>query len=192
MAGGKTQMRRKARDVRAAAYTADPAAGRRLAEFATQVAAAAALARPVVSGYLPIGDEIDPCPLMAALDPSATACCLPVIGGPASALSFRAWRSGDPLVERMWGIREPAPDAPAVEPDLLLVPLLAVDRHGNRLGYGGGYYDRTLARLRRLKPVFAIGLAFEAQWVDAVPSEAYDEPLDAVLTPNGLARTGQR
>ena len=75
--------------------------------------------------------------------------------------------------------------APAVDPDVVLCPLLAFDRTGHRLGYGGGFYDRTLARLRALKPVVAIGLAYDEQRVDAVPHLDYDERLDWVLTPTG-------
>ena len=85
----------------------------------------------------------------------------------------------------MWGIREPAPDAAIVDPDILLVPLLAFDAAGWRLGYGGGYYDRTLQRLRALKPVTAIGLAFDEQRVPAVPHGPFDQRLDWIVTGSG-------
>ena len=84
----------------------------------------------------------------------------------------------------MWGIREPKPEAPEVEPDILLVPLLAFDRAGNRIGYGAGYYDMTIARLRARKPITAIGIAFAIQEVPAVPATERDERLDLVLTEN--------
>jgi 5-formyltetrahydrofolate cyclo-ligase len=84
-----------------------------------------------------------------------------------------------------WGIAEPMDDKPALDPDILLVPLLAFDVRGYRLGYGGGFYDRTLHRLRKLKPVVAVGLAYDELRVDAVPAESYDERLDWVLTPSG-------
>ena len=90
----------------------------------------------------------------------------------------------------MWGIREPLPTAPLVEPDVLLSPLLAFDARGYRLGYGGGFYDRTLARLRGIKTVVAIGLALDEQKVDAVPHADYDERVDWVLTPSGPLRCG--
>ena len=101
-------------------------------------------------------------------------------------LLFRRWRIGDPLIARTWGILEPDESAAVVEPDVLLLPLLAFDAEGWRLGYGGGFYDRTLTRLRRRKPIVAIALAFASQEVDAVPHSAYDERLDWVLTPEGL------
>jgi 5-formyltetrahydrofolate cyclo-ligase len=107
--------------------------------------------------------------------------------GKAKPLLFRAWRPGDALETRMWGIREPSADQALLRPDVLLVPLLAFDRDGWRLGYGGGFYDRTLRDLRAAAPsVAAIGLAFDPQEVDAVPHLDYDEPLDMVLTPTRL------
>ena len=95
---------------------------------------------------------------------------------------MRAWRFGEPLARAVWGIREPATDAPEVEPDVILVPLLAFDRRGHRLGYGGGYYDRTIARLRAKRGAVAIGLAFSIQEVPAVPTSDRDVRLDLVLT----------
>jgi 5-formyltetrahydrofolate cyclo-ligase len=87
-----------------------------------------------------------------------------------------------------WGISEPLPDKPVLEPDVVLVPLLAFDTQGFRLGYGGGFYDRTLARLRAIKPVVAVGIAYDELKVDAVPHRSYDERLDWVLTPSGPQR----
>jgi 5-formyltetrahydrofolate cyclo-ligase len=95
---------------------------------------------------------------------------------------------GSPLKTVVWGIREPDESAPAVEPDVLLVPLLVFDRTGMRLGYGGGFYDRTLHDLRARKRIVAVGLAYASQEVDAVPYLDYDERLDWVLTPEGLIR----
>jgi 5-formyltetrahydrofolate cyclo-ligase len=143
-----------------------------------------------VSGFLPIGEELDPAPLMLRLAGEGYGLCLPVMEAKGKPLLFRAWRPGDALEEVMWGIREPLASAPLVEPDVVLGPLLAFDATGYRLGYGGGFYDRTLARLRSLKKVTAIGLALDEQRVDAVPHEDYDEPLDWVLTPSGPLRCG--
>jgi 5-formyltetrahydrofolate cyclo-ligase len=103
-------------------------------------------------------------------------------------LVFRAWVPGDAMDKGVWGIPEPKPDKPVLEPDILLVPLLAFDVDGCRLGYGGGFYDRTLARLRAIKPVVAIGLAYDEQRVNAVPHLDYDQRLDWVLTPSGPIR----
>jgi 5-formyltetrahydrofolate cyclo-ligase len=89
-----------------------------------------------------------------------------------------------------WGIVEPLPDKPAVDPDVLIVPLLAFDKRGYRLGYGGGFYDRTLARLRAVKPVITVGVAYDEQEVDVVPTDVYDQQLDWMLTPSGPKRFG--
>lgn len=140
----------------------------------------------VVSGFLSIGEEIATGPLLEALRASGCRLCLPVMRGRNQRLEFRAWAPGDPLEEKMWGIREPGAAAEVVEPTILLVPLLAFDAAGWRLGYGGGYYDRTLRALREAGFVRAIGLGFDMQRVDAVPHLDYDEPIDQVLTPSGL------
>ncbi|MEO1694377.1 MAG: 5-formyltetrahydrofolate cyclo-ligase [Pseudomonadota bacterium] len=110
---------------------------------------------------------------------------LPVMRGRGQPLDFHSWQRGDPLETVQWGIREPTASAPSVRPSVLLVPLLAVDAQGYRLGYGGGFYDRTLGGLRRDggPPIIAVGLAFDQQCVDALPRDAYDAPVDALLTP---------
>ena len=141
-----------------------------------------------VSAYAAMGSEIDAFPLLMRLSSVGYRLCLPVITPLGNPLIFRSWAPGDVLVPRKWGIREPADAAALIEPDVLLVPLLAFDAGGARLGYGGGYYDRTIARLRALKPVVAIGLAFDEQEIAAVPVEAHDERLDWVLTPSGARR----
>ena len=140
----------------------------------------------VFSSYRSIGTECDPIPLESALASAGHTIGLPVIKRKGEPLQFRRWQSGDPLIARTWGILEPGESAAVVEPDVLLLPLLAFDAAGWRLGYGGGFYDRTLARLRVRKPIIAMALAFAVQEVDAVPHSAYDERLDWVLTPEGL------
>ena len=107
---------------------------------------------------------------------------MPVVAGRGKPLVMRAWAWGESLGSGVWGIREPKPEAAEVEPDILLVPLLAFDRLGHRIGYGAGYYDRTIAHLRSRKPVTAVGLAFAAQEVPTVPVTPRDAPLDLVLT----------
>jgi 5-formyltetrahydrofolate cyclo-ligase len=136
----------------------------------------------VVSGFSPMRSEINPVPLMRRLADRGVQLALPVVQGRGMPLVFRAWTFGDPLVPGVWGIREPGAEAPVVEPDLLLVPLAAFDRRGFRLGYGGGYYDRTLDALRRVKAIVAMGLAFAAQEIARVPEMPYDARLDFVLT----------
>ena len=148
----------------------------------------APMVRPpgVVSAFLNIGSEPETAGLIANLGEAGYVAALPVMVAKAAPLVFRAWTPGDPLVERAWGIREPADTLPAVEPDVLLVPLLAFDRAGGRLGYGGGYYDRTLHALRRRRPVIAVGVAFDEQEVDAVPRSDYDERIDWIMTPSAM------
>ena len=139
----------------------------------------------VVSAYYPMAGEIWPLRLMAALKAKGHALALPVMQGKSDPLLFRAWAPGDELIAGVWGIRQPAPSQPVVLPDILLVPLLAFDIQGYRLGYGGGYFDRTLHDLRRRKPILAVGLGLDELEVDAVPHLDYDERLDWILTPSG-------
>lgn len=144
----------------------------------------AAFAGRVVSGYLPIRTEIDPRPALAeATDRSPV--CMPVIDGRARPLRFRAWHPGAELAEGPFGTGAPA-EGRFLVPDVLVVPLLAFDRSGARLGYGGGYYDRTLEGLRHAGRPVAVGFAYAAQEVDAVPVEPTDQRLDAVVTEEGL------
>jgi 5-formyltetrahydrofolate cyclo-ligase len=136
----------------------------------------------VVSGFMPMRSEINPLPLMKRLAEAGAQLALPVTGRRGDPLVMRTWAWGEPLASGVWGIREPKPEAPPVDPDILLVPLLAFDRAGRRLGYGGGYYDLTLARLRSRKAVTAIGLAFAMQEIPGVPTTPHDATLDLVLT----------
>ncbi len=136
----------------------------------------------VVALFSAMKGEPDTAPLLGALAAARVPTALPVAGAPATPLAFRLWRPGDPLRPGRFGTREPAPGAPAVDPDVLFVPLAAFDRRGHRIGYGKGYYDRTLQNLRARKPVRAIGVAFSVQEVLFVGNEAHDEPLDLVVT----------
>ena len=136
----------------------------------------------VVSGFSAMKSEINPVPLMRRLADAGARLALPVVAGRGKPLVMRAWAFGDPLDSGVWGIREPKPEAPEVDPDILIVPLAAFDRGGNRIGYGAGYYDMTINRLRALKPTLAIGLAFAAQEVPAVPFTPRDAKLDLVIT----------
>jgi 5-formyltetrahydrofolate cyclo-ligase len=136
----------------------------------------------IVSGFSPINSEINPLPLMKNLANAGAQLALPVVAGRGLPLIMRAWRFGDTLKAGQWGIREPAADTPQVDPDILLVPLAAFDRHGHRIGYGAGYYDLTINALRGKKPVIAIGLAFAVQEIPRVPATQRDARLDLVLT----------
>jgi 5-formyltetrahydrofolate cyclo-ligase len=136
----------------------------------------------VVSGFMPMKSEINPIPLMRKLADAGATLALPVVAGKGKPLIMRAWRFGEPLASGVWGIREPKPEAPAVEPDILIVPLLAFDRRGHRIGYGAGYFDMTIAALRARKPVVAAGIGFAAQEIAEVPTTPRDARLDLVLT----------
>ena len=136
----------------------------------------------IVSGFMPLKSEINPLPLLQKLAEAGAQLALPAIAGRGKPLAMRAWAWGEPLDRGQWGIREPKPTAADVAPDILLVPLLAFDRAGHRIGYGAGYYDMTIAALRALKPVTAIGIGFAAQEIPAVPTTPRDARLDLVLT----------
>jgi 5-formyltetrahydrofolate cyclo-ligase len=140
----------------------------------------------VVSGFMPLKNEIDPQPLMRALTAKGARLTLPVILGRGKPLVMRQWAFGEPLAAGQWGIREPKPEAGALEPEILLVPLLAFDRTGHRLGYGAGYYDLTITQLRARKAITAVGVAFAAQEVKEVPATPRDARLDLVLTERGV------
>jgi 5-formyltetrahydrofolate cyclo-ligase len=136
----------------------------------------------VVSAYWPMGEELDVRPLLDALHARGRICALPVVARRRSPLIFRRWRPGDRLEAGVLGIRTPTADAPSLEPDVLIVPLLAFDARGYRLGYGGGYYDRSLAALRAAKKILAVGVAFAVQEMPNVPHGPGDERLDWIVT----------
>jgi 5-formyltetrahydrofolate cyclo-ligase len=136
----------------------------------------------IVSGFSPLKSEINPVPLMRKLSDAGAGLALPVVAGKGKPLIMRAWAFGEALDSGVWGIREPKPEAPEVAPDILLVPLLAFDRSGNRIGYGAGYYDMTIAKLRALKSAVAVGIAFAVQEIPSVPVTPRDARLDLVLT----------
>jgi 5-formyltetrahydrofolate cyclo-ligase len=136
----------------------------------------------IVSGFMPIRSEINPLPLLRRFAEAGASLALPAIAGREKPLRFHAWSFGEKLARGQWGIREPEPDAPEVAPDIVLVPLAAFDRRGYRIGYGAGYYDKSLAALRSAKPVVAIGIAYAAQEIAEVPALPHDARLDLVLT----------
>jgi 5-formyltetrahydrofolate cyclo-ligase len=136
----------------------------------------------VLSGYMPMRTEIDPLPAMAAHQGPVG---VPVIIGKGQPLRFREWSPGSAMIEGAFKALIPEEGA-WVEPEVLIVPLLAFDARGYRLGYGGGFYDRTLEGLRARGPVMAVGFAFAAQEVPEVPTDATDQRLDAVVTEQGV------
>ena len=140
----------------------------------------------IIAGFWPIRDEIDIRPLMMLLAANGHQLAMPVVTVRGQPLQFRAWRPADPLVRGPFNTLHPEETRAEVVPDLLLVPLLAVDGDGFRLGYGAGFYDRTLASLRARGPVQAVGVGFEVQRFDEIPHGPGDERLDWLLTEAGL------
>ena len=133
----------------------------------------------IVSGYLPIGSEADPAPLLRAAAAAGCATALPHIVDRTTPLRFLAWSAGDPLATGPFGLSQPVATAAALDPDIILTPLVGFDRRGHRLGQGAGYYDRAFARYSR---AWRIGVALAVQEVDSVPTEAWDVPLHAIVT----------
>jgi 5-formyltetrahydrofolate cyclo-ligase len=142
-----------------------------------------------VAAYWPIGDELDIRPAIAALTADGIAVGLPVVAGRGAPLTFRAWRPGEPLGEAGFGLSQPLPDAPVIVPGVLLVPLLAFDAAGFRLGYGAGYYDITL-EARSGAGAVAVGVGYAGQRIERVPREPHDRPMQWLLTERGLERAG--
>lgn len=167
--------------LRQQALTARAAGGDAAALTAHLTAALAPHSGKVLAGYWPMRGEADPLPAMAAHD---GVLCLPVVPGKAQPLIFRRWM-GEDLVPGPYGTSHPADSQPVVIPSLLIVPLAGFDGMGNRLGYGGGFYDRTLQLLRQTAPVLAIGLAYAVQELPAIPAEPFDQPLDMIVTDRG-------
>ena len=175
---------------------------RRLLDETPEAAARAARRLPVsrfgrfsvVGAYCAQGTELDPGPILQAileLNPGRTQAALPVAAEKNAPLVFRLWRPADPLKPDAYGIPSPLASAPEVLPNLMLTPVLAFDRAGGRLGQGGGHYDRTLANLRRQRPVFVLGVAFAGQEIEAVPMGRHDQRLDAIVTETAYIEVGK-
>ncbi|MBV6633435.1 MAG: 5-formyltetrahydrofolate cyclo-ligase [Alphaproteobacteria bacterium] len=139
----------------------------------------------VVSGYWPIRGEIDSRPIMAGLIAAGHQITLPVVVARERPMIFRRWTPDTEMIKGDLPVYEPEPDAPELLPDTLLIPMLAFDQHGFRLGMGGGFYDRTVPELRKLGPVTLIGLAHHAQQGEDLPREPHDVPLDWIVTDQG-------
>ena len=188
----KAKLREDAKARRARVRPEDAAAAARAARDRV-LAANLVPGGATVSGFWPIGDEFDPRPLMEALAARGHTLCLPVVVGKGRPLAFRAWAPGDPLERAGFDLSVPAWDAAPAIPRFLIVPLLAFDRRGYRLGYGGGFFDRTIAELRqRSKAIFAMGVGFALQEVPEVPALDYDQRLDAVATEAYLIETERK
>ena len=174
----KTELRKRARIARA--QLRHDAFG---AALAAQAAALKIAPHSVVAGYRARDDEADPALLLQTLAGMDARIAFPRVAAKHAPLEFHLVPEDEALRPGAYGIHEPHREWPRVTPDIVLVPLLAYDDHGHRLGYGGGYYDRTLAALPRAR---AIGIAYAGQRMDFLPHGAHDYPLDAILTENGL------
>lgn len=178
----KRQLRREMRE-RRAAVPLDRRTAWSAAATARLLTVLDAAGPGPVAAFRALPEEIATDGLIEALVARHGHVLLPRQEGKGRPLVFRRWAPGEPLVPGPFGVSEPAPDAPVAEPRIVVVPLLAFDDRGYRLGYGGGFYDRTLARLQAASPPpLAIGFAFELQHLDAVPVGPYDRPLDGVVT----------
>ena len=144
----------------------------------------------VISAFHSFGTEISTFKLFDRLVAEGWTTALPVVVAKNAPLLFRQWAPGEALVLGRWDIQIPPETAPEVRPDVLLVPMLAFDRKGYRMGYGGGFYDRTLAKLRALKKVTAIGIAYAGQEIDMVPRDEHDQPLDWIMTEQETFKCG--
>ncbi len=147
------------------------------AELAAEIAQG-----PIAAGYWPIGSELDPRALLGHFHEAGLACALPATVAPGAPLVFRRWTPQTELIAGGHGTSVPPPEAEHLTPELILVPLLAVDMHGMRLGYGAGYYDMSLRALRARGRVVAVGLAYDGQLTEAVPAGDGDERLDWLVT----------
>jgi len=181
LSNGKAGLRAEARALRREAHAkAGPGAGLLIADnFMVRLPWRQAR---VIAGYVSIGDEADVAPLLALLAGQGAKLVLPAVTARDEALEFRRWKPEDALEDGPFATRHPAATAERAVPDLLLVPLLAFDKKGGRLGYGGGYYDRTLAGLRDRGKVTAVGIGYAAQKMTGLPREAHDQKLDWVVT----------
>lgn len=140
-----------------------------------------------IAGYMPIRTEIDPIPAMTALCDSGHEICVPVVGEAGLPLRFRIWSPEATMIPGPFGAQVPERGA-WVDPIVLIVPLVAFTLSCQRLGYGGGFYDRTLARLRQARTTRAIGFAYDGQRDDDLPIGEFDEPLDMIVTERRIYR----
>lgn len=171
------------KEAKAASPEADAAASKRLVDTLDCPPGA------IVAGYRPIRTELDPTAAMVALLEQGAAICTPVVIGPGQPLKFRLWTPDAKMEIGDFGVEVPV-DGDWVAPSILITPLAAFDRAGYRLGYGGGFYDRTLAELRACGPTTAIGFAYAAQEIPSAPRDATDAPLDAIVTEAETIRLG--
>jgi 5-formyltetrahydrofolate cyclo-ligase len=183
----KAALRKEARIRRENLARSCPGFAQQVAGFVDDLPIAAG---GMVAGYFSKGSEADVGVMMSALAARGQPLCMPAItaGG---TLVFLAWRVGDLTSRNAYGIEEPLASSATVIPDAVLVPLLAFDSRGHRLGYGAGHFDRALKSLRASgRPLLAIGVAYAEQEINFIPDNAHDQPLDLLVSENGVRRFG--
>lgn len=144
----------------------------------------------VVAGYWPVRGELDDLPILYALLPRGYSCALPHVVAEGMPLLFRPWHEGSAMTAGKYDIPEPVSDQ-VLTPDIILVPMAVFDKTGHRIGYGSGFYDRTIARLREVKPVIAVGIAYDIQECDVIPAEDNDIRMDIIITDKNVYRFGK-
>lgn len=184
----KNRLRKRALASRIELAQASPGASRALIDHFPDTVWPAV--HTVVAGYWPVRGEIDPRPLMETFMLEQAQLALPLVAGKDAPLQFRAWSPGDTLETGAFGIDVPDARKPLLVPALVLVPLAAFDRKCHRIGYGAGFYDRTLSALRANGPVVAVGLAYEGQRTGQIPAGRHDVALDYVVTEQACYAAG--
>ena len=183
----KSVLREKLKAERRHAHAAQPDAAKHAARnFLDNIPVTEGM---TISLYKPMREELDTAPLADSLHERGTPLCLPVVARRNAPLIFRRYLPGDALVAGSYDTVHPTDEADELSPDIIVTPLLGFSRNGARLGYGGGYYDRTLEQLRANKSIIAVGYAYGAQQVDRLPTTDLDQPLDWVVTERGAIRT---
>lgn len=181
----KAQMRKHAAEIRKQEAETHPWADEQLAAHSHLLIDN--FGAGIYAAYLPIRSEISPLPLILALKKAGQQTALPITPAEGEPLTFRLWAVGDDLEDGPYGTRQPPLAGQPVLPNVILAPMLAFDNAGCRLGYGGGFYDRTVANLKsRRHKVYLVGLGYEGQKLDKLPIGPYDMPLDAILSQSGL------
>ncbi len=176
----KQSQREQVFQARCKAFTSNPNAGEQVSDALLGYLDLAV--NTVISAYWPLAGELNSIPILKALSANGYQIVLPVMQGTEQPLIFRIWKPGITLVRASFNTWEPSPQQLQLEPDIILAPLLAFDRNGHRLGYGGGFYDRTLSKLRATKQIKVIGIAYAVQEVQRVACEPHDQLLDAIVT----------
>ncbi|HCH23423.1 MAG TPA: 5-formyltetrahydrofolate cyclo-ligase [Oceanospirillaceae bacterium] len=182
----KQAFRVTAKAKRLQAFQDQPQAGVQIAEMISGVLELPAHSN--VSVFWPLAEELDTLPILHALHTAGHQVLLPIMQGAGKPLLFGCWAPGDVLVEAAFKTLQPSPEQARMTPDVMLCPLLAFDRNGYRMGYGGGFYDRSIAQIKAQGELCTIGIAFAAQEVDSIVIGEFDEPLDMIVTEQEIIR----